>query len=55
MISQERIQFALDMYEKLERVRRSSNEGSYFAEQKRKDFSIEDAKRRLRILEVLSK
>jgi hypothetical protein len=39
-ISTERIEFALKLFEKLE-------------QQRRKDFSIEDAKRRLRILEVL--
>ncbi|VVB80017.1 Uncharacterised protein [uncultured archaeon] len=42
MISQERINLALEMFERLERMNRQ-------------EFSIEDARRRLRILEVLSK
>ncbi len=39
---EDRIQLALDLFEKLERV-------------KREDYSIANAQRRLRILEVLAK
>lgn len=42
MISQERINHALEMFERLER-------------RKREDFSVEDARRRLRILEILGR
>ncbi len=41
-ISKERIQFALDLFEKLEK-------------RSREDYPVEDARRRLRILEVLAK
>lgn len=42
IVSKDRINLALDLFERLERLNRQ-------------EFSVEDARRRLRILEVLSK